>query len=101
LIKLKDEACHEYLTKLGQLCMIFIITNDLYNIKNYNMIQSYKQNPLLQESMIQLLLAQEWVDLRLPYFLAKGQKCGPKALYAWWFYMFFKRKGYEWDVGMI
>jgi all-trans-retinol 13,14-reductase len=88
LIKLKDEACHEYL-KLGQLCMIFIITNDLYNIKT-NMIQSYKQNPLLQEKYDTIIIGSGMGGLDCRYFCKRSKVLVLRKtpLYAWWFYMF-------------
>jgi hypothetical protein len=39
--------------------------------------------------MIQLLLAQEWVDSTAAIFAKRVKSIGPrKTLYAWWFYMF-------------
>jgi hypothetical protein len=69
--------------------MIFIITNDLYNIK-LHMIQSYKQNPLLQEKYDTIIIGSGMGGLTTAIFFSKRVKSvGPRKSLLWWFYACF------------
>jgi all-trans-retinol 13,14-reductase len=74
-----------------------------YHIKNDHMIQSYKQNPLLHESYDTIIIGSGMGGLATAAILAKeGQKVLvlEKHYTPGGFTHVFKRKGYEWDVGI-